>query len=375
MFSISMVIILGTWLRLIDDNGAFNEFTIKKVKPLLMLVESIWLTLLIFSAAYLAIGEWAISLIILGQFVLLLRAYKTQQISIDIFAAALVFVPILYILGTALATHSYHFSILPLATKFAMVSIFAQLWLFAEFYRRCQLKPDNVMVKIAEATRIGFYLLMPLFWIGAAIRNLEEYALMLVWLPPVIALLFSLKIKHKWIVIQTQILIGLSTLGLLLAVNGLPTTYGLITLVLCIAFYAATFILNKRTEIPLPAILSTSVDSSLYKYIYTFGLFTVGFALPLWVLSIDESILVAMITAALYWGVLFNRSLDWISFKPLLILINTVSGSIILIAWFLIFESTLYAVIPAIYLIAALYQKEQRFNQSLLGELLEKIAI
>jgi len=375
MLSICITLFLGTWLRLIDDNGTFNELSIKIIKPILMLIESIWLTLLVFSAAYLAIGEWAISLLILGQFALSIRAHKSQQISIDIFAATLIFVPILYISGTALLTHSYHFSALPLAAKLASASVFAQLWLFAEFYRRYQPESGqshNVMIKIAEATRIGFYLLMPLFWISAAVRNLEEYALILVWLPPVIALLFSLKIKHKWIIAETQILIGLSALGLLLAVYELPAIYGLITLGLCVAFYAVSFIVNKRTESPLPAILSASVESSLYKYIYTFGLFTVGFALPLWILSIDESILFALITAAVYWSVLFNRSVEWLAFKPLSILVNAVSGWIILIAWLLIFENASYAVIPVIYLIAALYQKVQRFNQSLLGKLLGK---
>jgi len=375
MLSISMVIILATWLRLIDDNGSFNEITVKKIKPTLILIESMWLTLLTFSGAYLIIGEWAVSLILLGQFALLLRANKTQQVSVDIFAAALIFVPVIYILDTVTTTQSYYFSLLPLTAKLAAVSIFAQLWLFAEFYRRCPPKlnqPDNMMVKIAETTRIGFYLLMPLFWIGSAIRNLEEYALMLVWLPPVIALLFSLKIKHKWIVIQTQILIALSSLLLLLTVSELPMMNGLITLVLCIVFYGVTFILNRRTETPLPAILSGSIDSSLYKYIYTVGLFTVGFALPLWVLSINENSVLAMITAALYWSILFNRSVEWFTFKSLSILVNAISGWIILMAWLLMFENALYAVIPVIYLIAALYQKEQRFNQSLLGELLGK---
>jgi len=371
MLSVCIVIILGAWLRLIDNNGAFNELTIKKIKPVLILIESVWLTLLTFSAAYLAIGDWAVSLIILGQFALLLRARKTKQISIDIFAAGLIVIPILYVAVMIVISNSYRFSVLPLSAKFAAVSVFAQLWLFAEFYRRSK-TPLNIMVKIAEATRIGFYLLMPVFWISAAIRNLEEYALMLMWLPPVIALFFSLKIKHKWIVIQTQILVGLSSLVLLLAVSGLPTINGLITLALFVSFYGITFILDKRTKTLFLAIFSHNTGISLYKYIYAWGLFTVGFALPLWVLNIENSMLAGMITAALFWGILFNRAIEWLRFKLLIILVNTVSACIIITAWGLMFDNALYALIPVIYLVAALYQKEHYFNQSLLAKSLKE---
>ena len=374
ILSVSMVIMIRTWLCLIDEEGSFNTFTINKVRPVLMLLESIWLTLLAFFAAYLLLGNWAFSLIILGQFALLIRAHKTQQTNIDIFAAVLIFLPVFYIVNTALITHSHHFSLLPLTAKFATVSIFAQLWLFAEFYRRyppISNQTDNIMVKIAEGARIGFYLIMPLFWISSAIRHLEQNALILMWLPPVIALCLALKIKHKWIIIQTQMLIVLSSLTLLVAVCILPILTGLITLSLFIIFYGAAFILNKRTETPLPTVFSGLIHTSLYQYISTFGLFSVGFALPLWVLNIDGSLLFAMMTAAFYWSVLFNRTTEWLFAKPLSLLVNTISAGLILIAWLLMFDSPWYVLVPVIYLIAALYQKEQCFNHSILGKLLD----
>ena len=349
MLSICITMFLGIWLRLIDDNGTFNELSIKKVKPILMLIESIWLTLLVFSAAYLAIGEWAISLLILGQFALLTRAHKTKQVSIDVFAAILVFVPLLFIVDTIMNTHSYHFAALPLTMKFATVSIFAQLWLFAEFYRRYQPesnKADNAIIKIAEAARIGFYLLMPLFWISAAIRNLEEYALLIMWLPPAIAMFFAVKIKDVFIVWQAKILIAISSVLLILIMGIQFDWINTITLILFITAYCISFLLNKKEE------------SKLYKYAYTIGIFTLGFALPAWVFHFDDNLLLAMITAAVYWSALFYRALIWINTKPIIQLIHLVSGSLICSSWVLMFHNPLFVIVPIIYMIEAIYSKE-----------------
>ncbi len=63
---------------------------------------------------------------------------------------------------------------------------------------------------MAEVARILFYLLLPVCWLGSVIRRLEEDAVLLLWLSPLVALILSLVIKHRYLLLETKILTGLS---------------------------------------------------------------------------------------------------------------------------------------------------------------------
>lgn len=360
--SLCMVAIIAIWLRLINDNESFNIITIEKIKPALMLIESVWLTILTLALMDYWLGMWTAPIVIIGQLALLLRARATQQTSIEIFAALLIFVPLMYVVDAGLMLDSYHFSALPLAAQCAVGAIFAQLWLFAEFYRRCQ--PDksieSTMVKVAEWARIAFYLILPLFWLKPAIRHLEEYAFMLIWLSPIIALFLALKIKHVLIVWQAKILVGMASVLLSVGVVILPQLSGLILLGLFVACYSGAFLLNKRNE------------HSLYKFVYTFGELALGFALPAWILEHDSNMVLGLITAALYWGMLFYRSIQSKYITSIATFIYIISGLLILSSWILVFDNSFYALIPVIYIGLSLYEKEQFVKQLMAGSLFNK---
>jgi len=351
--SLSMVAIIAIWMRLINDNPSFNRLTITKIKPILIAVEAIWLTILTLAVMHHWLGLWAASLVIFGQLALLYRAKFTRQVSLDIWAALLFIVPVVYVVDAAIEFNVYRFSSLPLAAKFAVGSIFAQLWLFAEFYRRYRL--NNAMVEISEWARIVFYLLLPVCWWGTAIRHLEIFSIMIFWLSPLIAVMLALKIKHVFIVWQAKILVAMASVLLCIGIVALPMFAGSIVLGVFSLFYIGAFVANKRT------------GEALYQYIYSVGILILGIALPIWVHEWTNSDSLALITAAMYWGALLNRSIVWESAKWLQVVTHVVSGLIILIAWVGIEKSVAFALVPVIYIIAALYDKEKSFKHSLVG--------
>ncbi|WP_299267866.1 DUF2339 domain-containing protein [uncultured Psychrosphaera sp.] len=355
---LSLVLIIGIWSRFINDSELFNQLTIKKIKPLLMLIESIWLSVLILACAHLWLGIWTAPLVILIQFTLLLRAKACKQTSIEIFSALLVLVPILYILQVGIATNNYHFYAFPLAIKSAVVLIIAQLWLFAEYYRRYQ--PDSKMVPIAEGARIAFYLIIPVCWLGSALRNLDQYVLMILWFPPMIAVFFAQKIKHNFIVLEAKVLIGLASVALVFGLGTLPILASAITLVLFISCYVLAQQLNKRKA------------SALYQYVCNCGLLAIGVAVPIWLASIYNDALFPLIFAAFYWGALFNLSNIWTLDKEIKTVVYLISGMTLLASWLLITKNPFYASIAVIYIAAALYKKEQRFKLSIINVVLGK---
>ncbi|PVZ66285.1 DUF2339 domain-containing protein [Pelagibaculum spongiae] len=354
--SISLALIMGIWLRLIDGSKPFDLFTMQKIKPLLQLLESVWLAVLLISSSDIWLGTWTAPLVLLLQFTLLLRATACKQASIEIFAALLVLVPVIYVLQIAVTTNSFHFYSLPVAAKCAVISVLTQLWLFAEYYRRFQ--PNSTMVKVAEGARIAFYLIIPICWFGSAIRHLEEYVLMVSWLPPMIALFFAQKIKHEFIVWQAKILVGLASALLILGLSFLPNFAGIITLGLFMICYGVAFLLNKHSA------------NSMYRYVFICGLFALGLAWPVWLVNVNGDMVLAMLFAALYWGGLFNLVNIWSYAKRLTLAAHLISCGLILGSWLLLSDSLYYVLVPIIYIAAALYQKEQRFKFSMVGEFL-----
>jgi len=360
--SLCIVAIIAIWMRLINDNPSFNQLTVAKIKPALILIEAVWLTILMLAVMDYWLGMWTAPLVIIGQFALLMRAKAVRQTNVEILSALLIVIPLIYVIGAGEMAGSYHFSDLPIAAKCAVGSIFAQLWLFAEFYRRCQpeVSKEYVMVKVAERVRIAFYLLLPLFWVKSTIRHLDEYAMLLMWLSPVIALFLALKIKHIFIIWQAKILLVLTGILLTIGVLILPALPGLTLLGVFVACYSGAFLLNKRTS------------NQLYQFAYILGQLALGFALPAWVLEHDTNMILGLITASLYWGLLFSRAVQSKYIVPITIFIYAISGWLVLIAWVLTLNSPYYVIIPMVYIGFGLRDKKQLVQQLGIEKLLNK---
>lgn len=353
VLSITIVAIIAIWQRLISNTEVFNDYTQKSIKPFLQLIEVVWLSVLVIASANIWLGNWTGSMVILVQIALMFRAKYCKQVSIEVFAAILISVPLFYAYQGALMVDSYRFTLLPLFAKLALISAFAQLWLWSAFYRKYQ--PDSAITYFAESARILFYLLIPVCWVGSVIRRFDEVSLMLIWLSPLLALLLARKIKHHLLVKETKILTGLASMFFIIAIGQLSLLNSLIAFIGFSSVYAIAYYLNRKDSTPL------------YLFICSWGIISLGFALPNIVGFQVNSLFYGIVVAALYWAAAFNvlnlsehlkRNENAIMLLSLVLVIGS---------WVMTLSNAEYAIIPVVFLMAALYKKQQRFKRSKLG--------
>ncbi|XQW85301.1 DUF2339 domain-containing protein [Thalassotalea piscium] len=354
VLSIIILAVISCWQRLINHSDAFDQRTLNKIKPLLQLVEVIWFSILLIASLHVWLGDWTGAVVILLQLALLFRARQCQQASIEVFSAALIIVPLYYLYSGTLMVDSYRFMMLPLFAKLAVISAFVQLWLWSAYYRKYQ--PDSAIRNIAEAARIVFYLLLPICWLGSAIRRLDENVLMVLWLSPFVALCLATKVKHHLLVKQTKILTIIASLAFIFVAGQLQITYSLMTLTGFIVFYGTAFYFYSKDS-----------TSALNKFICSWALVSLGLSIPIILLFQSESLFLGVMVASIIWIsylAMLNYSDHFKRNETMIILIN---GALIIGAWWLTSLDAIYVSIPVIFLIAAISQKSVFFKNTALG--------
>lgn len=356
LLSIMIVAIISIWQRLINNTEVFNELTQNKVKPLLQLLEAVFLSILVIANANIWLGDWTGVIVIIVQLALLFRAKICKQTTIEVFAAILILVPLFYAYKGVLMADSYRFMMLPLFAKLAVVSAFLQLWLWSAFYRKYQ--PDSSIKYFAESARILFYLLIPICWVGSVIRRFDEASVMLLWLSPLLALLLARKINHQLLFKETKLLTVLASLCFVIIIGQLTLVNSIIALLGFSSFYAIAYFLNRK-------------DSAyIYQFICSCGLISLGFALPSVIGFQTNSLLYGVIFSAIYWALILNAINLSEHVKRNERFIIAVNLILVVASWSLVSSSVNYALVPTIFLMSALYQKEQKFKQTLLGKTL-----
>jgi len=353
MLSVVIVAVIAIWQRLINTSEIFDKVTINSVKPFLLFLEVFWLSTLVIVSAHIWLGNWTGAGVILIQLALLFRAKHCKQVSIEVFAAMLITVPLFYAHQGVLMVDSYRFTMLPLFAKLAIVSAFLQLWLWSAFYRKYQ--PNSDIKEIAESLRILFYMLIPICWVGSVIRRFDEESLMLIWLSPLLALLIARKAKHHMLFNETKVLTGLSSVFFAIAIGQLTFINSIITLIGFSSFYAISYLFNRKNTF------------SIYQFICSWGLLSLGVAIPNIVGVQTNSLLYAVIIASFYWALAFNLTNVSAHLKRNETCIITVNLVLVIGAWFLVSSNAFYAIVPVIFLISALYKKENKLKSSRLG--------
>jgi len=348
MLSIAIVIIIAAWQRMISHDGVDLRIQ-NKCKPLLQLVEVVWLSVLIIACSYIWLGHWTGVITIALQVFILFRARYCKHLSIEIFSGVLVLVPAYYIFQGVLIADSLSFSAQPLFAKLSVISIFAQLWLWSAFYRKYY--PTSSLESIAEATRIVFYLLVPICWIASATRRLEENVLLILWLSPAIALFFALNVKHTLIVKQAKALTVLASLVLMAAIGELSLINSLLALLGFMVFYGSSFLLNKKQANPI------------YQFIGSWAVIALGFALPNLAGSYTESLLFAFLTGSIYWVSCLALISKFEHLKRNHTVILIINGLLVMSGWLLTLSNPFYSIIPVLFLSIMIYQ--QRYFSTL----------
>ncbi len=357
LLSLMIVSIIAIWQRLIDDTEVFDSFSKNKIKPFLQLIEAIWLSILVITSADIWLGNWTGAAVILVQAALLFRAKKCQQVTIEFFSAILIVLPLFYIYQGILIADSYRFMMLPLFAKLGVVSAFSQLWLWSAYYRKYQ--PDSSVKSFAEFVRIIFYMLIPICWVGSVIRRFDEGSLMLLWLSPLLALLFARKVNHHLLFKETKILTVLASLCFAIGVGQLTLINSIVVLIGFSSYYSVAYFLNNKGSAPI------------YQFICSWGVLSVGLALPNFVGTQTHSLFFGVIVAVIYWASAFNMLNVSGHLKRNETLITIVNAILIVGSWLLMPSNANYALVPTVFLISALYHKNTRFKRSRLGDILK----
>jgi phosphate starvation-inducible membrane PsiE len=259
----------------------YGQYVYAQVYPLLVIAESIWLSVIALSCAYIWLGEWAGLSAILVQVVLLFRAKlvhssQASKTSLEVLAVILILFPLAYAAAGSVEVNSMHFSMLPGYAKASLVIALAQLWLWSAFYRK--FNPQSTLREIAERVRILFYLLLPVCWLPASYRRFDEDILMLVWLSPVIAMLLAYFTKAKPLLLQSKVLfIGLTFSTLLLLVD---TQLGISAIGLSgyLLVVALAYLLAKKATADLDIAAKTEIN---FGFVNNWAINTVGIMLAI----------------------------------------------------------------------------------------------
>lgn len=353
LLSIIIIAVIAVWQRIINNTDVFNQITQHKVKPFLQWLEVVWLSVLCIATADIWLGNWTGVTAILVQIALLFRAKYCKQVSIEIFAALLIFVPLFYVTKGVFLADSYRFTLLPLFAQLALISMFIQLWLWSAFYRKYQ--PDSRIKHVAESLRILFYLLIPIFWVASVIRRFDLDALMFLWLSPLLALLLAHKVKHHLLIKEAKILAVLTCFAFATTVGQLSLINSIITLVGFSSFYGIAYWLNRKETI------------QIHTFVFGVGVLSLGFAIPNIVGFQTNNLVYGAITAAVYWGVIFNLISCSEHLKRNKVFVTVINLGLVVSAWPLIYIDVYFVIVPAIFLLATLYKKEQRFINSPIG--------
>ncbi|NQZ90168.1 MAG: DUF2339 domain-containing protein [Colwellia sp.] len=357
VLSIVIVAVIGIWQRLLNNSEVFDELTRNKIKPFLQLLEVVWLSILLIASLDIWIGNWIGGIVILLQLAWLFRAKQCKQVSIEVFAALLILVPLFYVYSGVLMVDSYRFMMLPLFAKVSVISAFFQLWLWSAFYRKY--RPESAIKDIAESARIIFYMLLPVFWVGSIIRRLDENSLMILWLSPLIALFFAKKIKHQLLVKETKLLTILASLAFIVLVGQLELVYSLIAITGFMGFYGSAYYFDNKVS-----------KSELCLTICSWGIISLGFSIPSIIGFQSDSLLVGLVAMSTFW-VTYLGMLNLSEYlKRNEVFITFINGILIIAAWWLTSSNVMYVSIPVIFLIGALHQKNALFINTRLGSAL-----
>ncbi|KGJ91458.1 DUF2339 domain-containing protein [Colwellia psychrerythraea] len=357
LLSIIIVAVIAIWQRLINNTEVFNELTQNKIKPFLQLLEAVFLSVLVIANANVWLGNWAGAIVIMVQLALLLRAKNCKQVTIEVFAAILILVPLFYAYKGVLVADSYRFMMLPLFAKVSVISAFIQLWLWSEFYRKYQ--PNSEIKGIAESARILFYMLLPVCWVGSVIRRFDEASLMFLWLSPLLALLLARKVNQPLLFKETKLLTGVASVFFAITIGQLTLLNTIITLLGFSGFFAIAYVLSRKDT------------TQIYQFICSCGLLSLGFALPNVIGFQTDNMLYGMTFAAIYWASIFNAINLSDHFKKNETFITAINLILVVASWLLISLSVNYVLVPAIFIISVLYHKKQRFEQTRLGSSLK----
>ena len=287
--ALSVLFCIRVWCFAIKNSYTYlNDFTENRLLPVITTVEAVLTASLVMGASFVIFGDWTGAIIILVQAALLFQAQQTRLIAIDIFALILAVIPLALIISGANTVGSYRFTELPDFAKLATITSFVQLWLWSEFYRR--VAPDNKLSNVAEKVRIAFYALLPICWLSSASRHFGDNVIMLLWLSPLIAVVLSTYVKHRFLVFEAKLLLALG--ALVWVISSMFASNSGVVIGFCGfgLMFIVSYLLTMKHQLEQQA-----------GFIFTTALVSFGFAIPILAVQMNAHAELAWQIFALYW--------------------------------------------------------------------------
>lgn len=310
-----------------------------KVIAQLYPAESLWLTILAMAGLWVHLDVWAAFAVPLLQLLLLYRARiakcQATEVLVVVSAALIAFV---WSEGV-MESGSFRFSKLPLYSQLALLMLFAELWLLAEFYRRFM--PNGKLGHLAEKMRLAFYVLLPVVALPSITRHFPEWLAFALWGAVLISYGVSTLVRRALLRLETLILAivasVISPISFLFFVNSdyLPALSAVVTGSLLTGW----FLLRQKQQ--HCAQLENKI-ASLFLYF---------FPASLGVLIIDLiSVQIGMLVAALSGFTLSQLSAFYAVRKNRSILVNLLLINIV-VCW--VMASTAGSISASVYLIVS----------------------
>jgi hypothetical protein len=182
----------------------------KQLHALLRPIESLWLCGFVLALLWVQLDVWMAIAVLPLQVWLLTKTYrqacKTSELMVYLASAVAVGICIFGINEV----QSISIRDLPNYAKAALIFVFVESWLFAEFYRRTN--RVGSLANVAENLRLCFYLVLPLTFLPSVIKHYNEYSAIAFWGSAAIAYLLGRIIKHPFIRTETLIVFAASAL-------------------------------------------------------------------------------------------------------------------------------------------------------------------
>lgn len=287
VLSLSILAGLAFWVRQLPKIGSSSKQPLG-LRSILHLLESTWLCFLVLATGEFWLDRWLTPLVFLIQLSLLIWSKHLKEILVELLALCLTAIPIFIALEAFNNANSLFIGDIAWPGRIAVITIFTQMWLWAEFHRR--IYSESEFSKYSETVRLFFYLLLPIFWIGSATRLLDEAVIATLWLSPLIALGLAVSIKHRILIQETKILTLAVGFALLVSSVFFNWIYALIGLagygVLFVGAYYCKYKLHARIH---AAFLLSSI------------IIITGLILPTFSGVKTESLLVGLVVVAVYW--------------------------------------------------------------------------
>ena len=154
-------------------------------------------------------------------------------------------------------------------------------------------------------------------------------------------------------------MVGLASVFFVVSVGQLTLINSIIALIGFSSLYTIAYLLNRKETTPL------------VQFICSWGVLSLGFAIPNIIGFQTNNLFYAVIIASLYWAMAFNALNVSAHLKRNENFIIAVNLLLVIAAWLLVSSNEFYVLVTIIFLAAALYQKEHKFKQSRLGKKLQ----